>query len=81
MDWSESSHNLHFEHRGRPPNWRLVAIVAMVVGFALLWLIVPRGVLFWLLLLLVVLLVWLATYGWRKALQILIEVLSRLEDL
>ena len=81
MDWQETSHNLRFEHRSRPLARRPIAIAAIVATFALLWLIVPVSILFWLMLLLVALLAWLATYGWRKALHLLVEALSHLEQL
>ena len=80
MNWTETPHNLRFEHRSRPLAGRPIAIAATVAGFALLWLIVPAGILFWLLLLLVLLLAWVATYGARKALSILVKALSRLEE-
>ena len=81
MDWTESSQNLRFEHRRRPLDRRPIAIAAVVASFSLLWLAVPDGVRFWLLLPLVILLAWLATYGWRKALHILIKALSHIEQL
>jgi hypothetical protein len=50
-----------------------------VASFALLALLAPRGVLFWLIPF-VGLLAWLATYGFGKALRTLIEALSRLDN-
>ena len=79
MNWHSTESNLRFERRSLTALYRLIAVVATLGVFALLWAIVPREGLFWLLLLLVGLSTWIATYGWRGATIAVISALTHLE--
>jgi hypothetical protein len=64
----------------RLPRW-LVPFVVVPGVFTLLWLVVSRSGLYWLLLLAITALAWMAGYGWRRAVSTLINLLQRLEQL
>jgi len=51
------------------------------LGFTILWNVLPSAVLFWPMLAAALALVWMAGYGWRKAVGDLIGFLERLEAL
>ena len=72
---------LHFERPTRIRFPRLIAMGLGVIFFSITWLCVPHNVLFWLLLLPVCGSIWVASYGWRQALTILLAWLHRLEQL
>lgn len=80
MDTQYRYQELRFERARRrfPP--RLVPIVALLAAFALLWQLIPHGMLFWLLLALLAALGWAASYGWRQPLAHVIALLRRLEQ-
>lgn len=62
---------------------RPAAIVIGLIVFAALWWLVPANVLFWVLLPVVGVLLWMATYSWRRTLQViraLVDWLERLEE-
>jgi len=59
---------LQLDRRSSRVNWRLVSVGAATVIFTLLWIAVPHGLLYWITSLLLAVLVWLASYGWREAL-------------
>ena len=71
-------HGLRFARQSRPASRRLVSVGLAVVIFTLLWVLVPHSTLYWLLLPLVMVLVWIASYGWRQALVSLHELIHRL---
>ena len=79
MEWVEINPNLRFERRPRPLPHRAIAIGVGLVVFTLLWTLVPHSALYWLLLPLLAVLLWAASYGWRQALVALIALLRRLE--
>lgn len=81
MTWTEANPNLRFERRRRPIPYRAIAIGVGLGIFTLLWRLIPPRTLFWLLLILVAGLVWVASYGWRQALAALITLLVRFEQL
>lgn len=71
---------LRFErHIGRVPR-RLAVVGIALVSFTLLWWVVPANTLYWLLLSLIGLLAWMASYGWRQALAVVRDLLDRLEQ-
>lgn len=74
-------HGLRFEQRARPLPRRLITVAVVVSTFSLLWWTVPPNTLFWLLLPIVALLAWMASYGWRQAIAALHAILHRLERL
>ena len=50
---------------------RALWVVGFLVGLRLLWVIAPSQVLFWLLLPVLALITWAASFGWRSALRAL----------
>ncbi len=64
--------------RGWP--WRLILVALAAVVFTLLWWLLPPPVAYCLLVLPVLALTWVASYGWRQALATLIALLHRLEE-
>ena len=72
--------NLRFERLGRRIPYRLLAVGAAAVLFTLAWWLVPVSGRYWLMLLLVMVLTWAASYGWRQATATLIALLRRLEQ-
>ena len=79
MNWHSTESNLRFERRSLTALYRLIAVAVTLGVFTLLWVIMPFEGLYWLLLLLVGLSTWIATYGWRGATIALISALTHLE--
>ena len=77
MHWREAGVNLRFERRSQALAPRLIPIGLALAVFNLLWVLVPHNAVYWLMLLLVSLLAWIASYGWRQALATLIALLIR----
>ena len=71
--------NLRFERRPRSIPVSLIVIGITLAAFTLAWFVIPHGALYRLMLLPLGGLAWAASYGWRRALSILIAGLSRLE--
>ncbi|MCH7662273.1 MAG: hypothetical protein IH859_00175 [Chloroflexi bacterium] len=70
---------LRFE---RPNGWlprSLVPLGITMIAFIIVWRTVSGNALFWLLLITLAILVWVASYGWRTALAAVIEFLNNLE--
>ena len=59
---------LNFETKFRLSR-RTIFLVALQLGFAFLWRTAPLQVLFWILMILICVLGWMASYGWRIALR------------
>ena len=70
---------LRFERPNRWITGRLVTVGITLITFIILWRTVSSNALFWLLLLTLTTLVWVASYGWRAALAAVIEFLNNLE--
>lgn len=81
MDQTDAFRNLNFTIRRRQLSARLIAVIVALVIFTILWRIVPPEALYWLLALCLAVGVWLASYGWRQAIFILIRFLQTLERL
>jgi hypothetical protein len=75
MNSSRPFSNLNFSVNRRPISSRLIAVGVAFVAFTLIWLVVPDGGLYWLLLPVILGLAWAASYGWRLALASLIQFL------
>jgi hypothetical protein len=60
---------------------RAVAVAVAVGGFWLIWNRVPRDLAFWLLVIVIAVLTWMASYNWRQAVAALIRFLHQLEQL
>jgi len=78
MNRSGPFSNLHFDVRPPRSSPRVLAVGTAFLFFTLLWLLVPRGALYWLLLPLILGLTWAASYGWRPALFLLVRYLDSL---
>ncbi len=73
--------NLNFDRPRNAIPARLIWVAALGISFSLAWMMIPHPVLFWILLLLVGILGWAASYGWRQALRILVAGLNRIQNL
>jgi hypothetical protein len=73
--------NLNFEQprRRRFPG-RIFSIGVTITAFTLLWRFVPQPNLYWILLVLIGFMAWLASYGWRLALFAFHDFIHRLEQ-
>jgi hypothetical protein len=78
MNQTDPFRNLNFEFRRSRPTPRLLTLGAAFIIFSLLWLIVPSGILYWLLLPVILGLTWAASYGWRPAVVTLVDFLNSL---
>ncbi len=81
MDTNESYSRLRFERPRQAIPQTLEILGGTIVVFNLLWILVPHGTLYWLLLPVFTALVWVSSYGWRSALSVLHDLLHRLEKL
>ena len=72
--------NLHFEDQSSSPTRRIIFIGSVMGGFTLLWILVSHNTVFWLVLLSLAILGWVASFGWRQALATLHEFIHRLEQ-
>lgn len=70
--------NLHFDSRASAWPRRLIPVGIALALFTILWVLVPASALYWLLLPLVAVVVWAASYGWRKALSVLHDLLHQI---
>lgn len=57
---------------------RLIPVIIAAVLFILIWRIANPGTVFWIGLLMTSILVWVASFGWRQALMVLIQFLHYL---
>lgn len=80
MNNPEFYRNLRFETHTRAIPHRLITVSLSLGLFILLWLLVSHDTLFWILLLLVGILTWVASYGWRQALTVIHEIIHNLEQ-
>jgi len=72
--------NLRFDKQPRRLPHRLIAVCLIMFFFTIFWRYVPHNALYWILLPILAILGWLATYSWRQALSSLILFLHRLEQ-
>ena len=81
MDFLNQYRGLRFDRRipAIPPVLTTLAIAGGV--FTVMWLAIPTDTLYWILLPMVLMLVWLARFGRREALAVIIGWLRRLENL
>ncbi len=78
MNRSDPFTNLRFAVRPRLVSPQVIAVGGAFLVFTLLWIAVPSGTLYWLLLPPVLALAWAASYGWRPALAWLVRYLDSL---
>ena len=79
MQTNNSFSHLNFSGRISRLNPRLVAFMASLVGYLFLMWVVPSGILLIILLFIVPTLVWVASFGWRTALNQVIRYLQRFQ--
>ena len=60
---------------------RQLTIAVSIVVFIILWNVIPSTFLFWVMFPLFIGLVWVASYGWNKAVHQLIHFMHRIENL
>jgi hypothetical protein len=76
MNRTNDYRNIHFErHLGKIPR-RVLSLIGFPVGFTILWMVLPATAVYWLTLLLIVGLTYVAGFGWDKALAYLIHFLQ-----
>jgi hypothetical protein len=73
--------NLNFNRPRRTIPRRAIWMGGLLVGVGLAWNILPSGAFFWLALIVIIVLGWAASYGWRASLRDLVAILDRLQNL
>ncbi len=73
--------NLNFQRRNTLLHRRATAITLGGVIFIAAWFLLPAPIMFALLLVIIIALVWMASYGWRDALFELSRFLDRLQQI
>ena len=73
--------NLRFNRSPRTLPDRLIWMAGLLVGTGLTWVVLPPSAFFWLILLLVAVLGWAASYGWRQPIRILAAFLDHIQSL
>jgi hypothetical protein len=76
MDDQEIFQGLNFERVKPKLSTSLVSIIAVSLVFTAVWLILPRPITFFFTLIALVLLTWMASFGWEDALEALIRFLE-----
>ena len=81
MNDASAYRGLNFNLRRRRVPQRLLFVALCFVMFTVLWWIVPYNAIYWLLSPFLLILVWMASYGWRPAVAHLVKFLQSLEKL
>ena len=81
MNKPESVSGIRFERSRQRIPARAVAVAVALASFWLAWERLPRDLGFWLLVISIAVLTWMASYSWRQAVAALIRFLHRLEQL
>ena len=79
MQTKNSFSHLNFRNRISRLNPRLVTFMVSLVGYLFLMWVLPSGLLLTILLFIVPTLVWVASFGWRTALNQVIRYLQRFQ--
>ena len=79
MNNSNAYKGLNFRSKRRSISPRIVTVAATLIIFSLIWWFVPHTTLFWILLPVIAALSWMASYGWRKGISILVKFFQILE--
>jgi hypothetical protein len=79
MQTNNSFSHLNFRGRISRLNPRLVTFMVSLVGYLILMWVLPSGLLLTILLFIVPTLVWVASFGWRTALNQVIRYLQRFQ--
>ena len=67
---------LRFDRRVGNISKRTFPLIAVPVGFTIIWFLLPTGAVYWLTLLLVTVLTWISCFGWEEALETFIRFLQ-----
>ncbi len=81
MNKTGSVAGMRFERARQRIPGRVVVVAVAIAGFWLVWNRLPRDLSFWLLVIALAVLTWMASYSWRQAVAALIRFLHRLEQL
>ena len=81
MDVEEIYRVIQFDRPRRTVPRRLIPIGIGLVIFTLLWVFVPPRALYWLLLPLVTVLLWMASYSWRRVLTAIHKLIHRVDQM
>jgi len=76
MNNNNSYQGLNFDKGFRDFPKRILIQIGIPIVVIIAWLLLPTGAFFWLALLLVIVLTWVSSYGWQKALTALISFLQ-----
>ena len=80
MNGSDFS-NLRFNRPQRTIPGRVLWIGGLLIGVGLAWVALPPTAFFWLILLLIMVLGWAASYGWRHSARVLAAFLNHIQSL
>ncbi|MGD8457023.1 MAG: hypothetical protein PVF83_11600 [Anaerolineales bacterium] len=73
--------NLNFDRKTRTIPRRWIFMIVTFILFNLIWRWLPSSSVYWIFLLVVMVLTWVASYGWRQALGVIHHLLHKLEQL
>ena len=73
--------NLHFNRSQGTIPGRVLWVGGLLAGVGLAWVLLSPDVFFWLVLLVIAILGWAASYGWRHAVRVLASFLDHIQSL
>jgi hypothetical protein len=73
--------NIRFNRQRRTISGKAIWMAGLLVGVGLAWIALSPGAFFWLALLLIAVLGWTASYGWRQSLRDLVDFLDHIQNL
>lgn len=76
MQDNKPYHEIKFDRRVGGLSKRTISLIAVPAGFTIMWLFLPSGAVYWLVLLLVTALTWISSFGWEEALATFISFLQ-----
>jgi len=76
MQENRPHQDLRFDRRLGSFSKRTISLIAVPAGFTIMWLFLPPGAVYWLVLLLVSALTWISSFGWEEALATFINFLQ-----
>ena len=77
MDEQELFQGLNFEKKKPQLSSTFVSIIATAMAFTAVWLVLPGQATFLITIVAIVILTWMASFGWEDALEALIRFLER----
>jgi hypothetical protein len=77
MQENEPYQGLKFDQRVGSLSKRTISLIAVPLGFTIMWFFLPNGAIYWLVLIMVIVLTWISSFGWKKALATFIRFLER----